>query len=99
MPAQLLLRRGQDCVVLPEIERVHAVACGDHLLMDLLARSHADYRMLTFRTNGLRDVRDAIGRNLRYEYFTTPRGVDGPQHHLHTLLERDIEARHGGIGD
>ena len=67
--------------------------------MDLLAGADADDRVIALGSDRLRQIRDAIGRDLGYKQLPTPRVLKRVKHHLHPIRKGDIETGHVGIGD
>ena len=82
-----------------KIDRVGAVRRGDHLLVQLLARANADDRCLALGRDRLRDITDAVARNLGHEDLAAHRLLYRPKDHVDTLLQGDVEPGHFMVGD
>src|SRR5947207_11906230 len=92
--ARVLAGARQDREILSQIDGLVAVAGGDHLFVDLLARADADDPPLTFGPDRFGQIEDFIARNLRHEDLAAEGIVDTPEDHFHALLEGDVESRH-----
>src|SRR5947209_10298604 len=84
----------QDGEILAEIDRVVAVAGGNHFFVDLLAGANPDNPPLAIGADRFGQIEDSVARNLRHEDLAAEAGVDTPEDHVHALLQGDVESCH-----
>lgn len=90
---------GQYGEVASKVDRVVAVAGGDHFLVQLFARPDSDHAVLAFGADRCSYIGDPVAGDLRHEDLASFRILQCPQNHLDAILEADVEPGHGGIGD
>lgn len=90
---------GEDGIVAAQVDRAQGVGGGDHLLMELLSGTDAYLLHGEVGGDGLGDIGDLVGGDLRDEELSTEVVAECPHHQIDTFLEGDVEARHPHVGD
>ena len=91
--------RGEDGVIVADVDGVERVGGGDHFLVEFLAGAYADLHLRQRGGDGRGHVGDVVGGNLRDEDLAAEMVADRPEHEVDARFERDVESRHAHVGD
>ena len=94
-----LVGAGENGEIIPQIDSHGSVGVGDHLFVNLFTGSDPDLGVFAFRSDGLGDVKNPVGRDLGHEDLSSLSVLNCAQNEFHPIIQCDIESSHIRMSD